>query len=164
MSRNTMGIHYTLVGTVDRRGYVSQQKALFVTPVDRVHRFDAYWSQFFAKFNWFVVFMSRLDAYISRYDDFCAHDNNYNNNMTNYFTPCACARGNECTGVQNPYSYIHAPLMHVYYMDHCVLLVQYQVENELHVHPCTWVGFWCYALQSQYMICIRVGGRPLGTL
>ena len=35
---------------------------------------------------------SRLDAYISRYGDFCAHDDN--NDTTDYFTPCACARGN----------------------------------------------------------------------
>ena len=54
---------------------------------------------------------SRLDAYISRYGDFCANDNNDDNNddttdacvrgnndddTTDYFTPCACARGNDC--------------------------------------------------------------------
>ena len=33
--------------------------------------------------------MSRLDAYISRYGDFCANDDD----TTNYFTPCACMRG-----------------------------------------------------------------------
>ena len=33
--------------------------------------------------------MSRLDAYISRYGDFCPHDDD----TTDYFTPCACARG-----------------------------------------------------------------------
>ena len=40
---------------------------------------------------------SRLDAYISKYSDFCAHDDNDNNDdndTTDYFTPCACARGN----------------------------------------------------------------------
>ena len=31
-------------------------------------------------------------AYISRYGDFCAHNNN---DTTDYFTPCACARGND---------------------------------------------------------------------
>ncbi|MCG8625067.1 MAG: hypothetical protein MJE68_24090 [Proteobacteria bacterium] len=36
---------------------------------------------------------SRLDAYISRYGDFCAHDDNDNDDTTDYFTPCACARG-----------------------------------------------------------------------
>ena len=44
--------------------------------------------------------MSCLDAYISRYGDFCAHDDNddnddnNDNDTTNYFTPCACVRGN----------------------------------------------------------------------
>ena len=34
-----------------------------------------------------------LDAYIiSRYGDFCANDND--DDTTDYFTPCACARGN----------------------------------------------------------------------
>ena len=40
---------------------------------------------------------SRFDAYISKYGDFCAHDDNDNNDdndKTDYFTPCACARGN----------------------------------------------------------------------
>ena len=39
--------------------------------------------------------MSHLDAYISRYGDFCVHDNdnnylyNNNNDTTDYFTPYA---------------------------------------------------------------------------
>ena len=39
---------------------------------------------------------SRLDVYISRYGDFCAHDDNddNDNDTTDYFTSCACARGN----------------------------------------------------------------------
>ena len=40
------------------------------------------------------MLMSRLDAYISRYGDFCAHDDN-DNDTTDYFTPCACAWGNK---------------------------------------------------------------------
>ena len=40
------------------------------------------------------MLMSRLDAYISRYGDFCAHDDNDNNDTTDYFTPCTCGRGN----------------------------------------------------------------------
>ena len=38
---------------------------------------------------------SRLDAYISRYGDFCTNDNDNDNNddTTDYFTPCACAWG-----------------------------------------------------------------------
>ncbi len=41
---------------------MGNKKALFVTLVDHVPRFEAYWSQFFAKFDWLVVFTSRLDA------------------------------------------------------------------------------------------------------
>ena len=40
---------------------------------------------------------SRLDAYISRYGDFCANDDDDDDDdddTTDYFTPCACARGN----------------------------------------------------------------------
>ena len=74
---------------------LANKKALFMTPVDRVHRFHAQWSQYFAEFDWFVVLMSRLDAYISRYGDFCAHDDD--DDTTNYFTPCACARGKPIT-------------------------------------------------------------------
>ena len=69
---------------------VANKKALFVTLVDRIPRFDAHWSQFFAEFDWFVVITSRLDAYISRYGGFCANDNNNNNDnddTTDYFTP-----------------------------------------------------------------------------
>ena len=35
---------------------------------------------------------SRLDAYNSRYGNFCAHDNDNDNDTTDYFTPCACVR------------------------------------------------------------------------
>ena len=77
---------------------VANKKALFVTRVDRIPQFDAHWSHFFAEFDWFIVLTSRLDAYISRYGDFCANDNDNDNNndddTTDYFTPCACARGN----------------------------------------------------------------------
>ena len=35
--------------------------------------------------------MSSLDAYISRYGDFCANDND----TTDCFTPCACVQDNK---------------------------------------------------------------------
>jgi hypothetical protein len=38
---------------------MGNKKALFVTLVDHVPRLEAYWSQFFSKFDWFVVFTSR---------------------------------------------------------------------------------------------------------
>ena len=73
---------------------VADKKALFVTLVDRIPRFDAYWSQFFAEFDWFVVLRSRLDAYISRYGNFCAYDNNDNDDdTTDYFTPLRMRAG-----------------------------------------------------------------------
>ena len=50
-------------------------------------------ANFFAEFDGVVVLMSRLDAYISKYGDFCANGNDNNDNTTNYFTPCACVRG-----------------------------------------------------------------------
>ena len=40
---------------------------------------------------------SCLDAYISRYGDFCANDNNDNDDTTNYCTPCACVWGDYYT-------------------------------------------------------------------
>ena len=69
---------------------------------DRIPRFGAHRRHFFAKFDWFVVLMSRLDTYISRYGDFWTNnDNNDNKRRHNriYFTPCACARGNYYSGV-----------------------------------------------------------------
>ena len=71
---------------------VANKKALFVMLVDRIPRFDAHWSQFFAEFDWFVVITNRLDAYISRYGDFCANDNN-DNDTTDYFTPLRMRAG-----------------------------------------------------------------------
>ena len=68
-----------------------EQKAQFVTLVDRIPQFEAHWSQFFAKFDWFVVIMSHLDAYISRYGDFCANDND--DDTTDYFTPLCMRAG-----------------------------------------------------------------------
>ena len=75
---------------------VANKKVLFVTLVDRIPRVDAYWSQFFAEFDWFVVLTSHLDVYPSRYGDFCAHDNdndNDNDDTTDYFTPLRMRAG-----------------------------------------------------------------------
>ena len=75
---------------------VANKKAPFLMVVDRIPWFDA---SFFAEFNWLAVLTSPLDAYISRYGDFCANDNIDINNdgMTDCFTPCVCARGNKVT-------------------------------------------------------------------
>ena len=87
---------------------VANKKAIFVTLLDRIPRFEAHWSQFFAKFDWFVVITSRLDASILRYVDFCANDNDNDDNndddTTDYFTPCACARGKNVQAISTcPY-------------------------------------------------------------
>ena len=86
------------VGIVNRHGYVSQQKS---TICDAREPCPLIWSTpklVLAEFDWFLVLTSRLDAYISKYDDFCAHDDNddndNDNDTTDYFTPYACARGN----------------------------------------------------------------------
>ena len=90
-----MGMHHALMGTVDRRGYSGQQKG---TICDAHGLYPSIWrtSQFFAEFDWFV--MSDLDAYISKYGNFCANDNDNDNNnnddIIDYLAPCACARGN----------------------------------------------------------------------
>ena len=63
---------------------MTNKKALFKTLVDCVPRFDAHGSQYFTKFYRFVMLMNHLDTNIS---DFCANDD-----MTDYFTLCACAR------------------------------------------------------------------------
>ena len=44
-------------------------------------------------FDWFVVITSRLDAYISRYGDFCANDNNDAPTTQPITLPLAHARG-----------------------------------------------------------------------
>ena len=97
MSKKHNGMHYALsrqsIGVVT----LAKKKALFEIPVDHVHRFDAQWSLFFTEFDWCIVFTSPLEAYISRYGDFFAHDND--NDMTDYFTPCTCTRGKYAAGI-----------------------------------------------------------------
>ena len=97
---------------------VANKKAIFVTLMDAIPQFDAHWSQFFTEFYWFVVIKSRLYAYISRYGDFCADDNDNNNDTTDYFTPCACTRGNEW--------YLAIIILHFY-----VLAIIYSANRQL---------------------------------
>ena len=51
--------------------------------------FKAHWSQFFAKFDWFVELTSHIDTNISRYGNFCANndDDDDDGDTTDYFTP-----------------------------------------------------------------------------
>ena len=87
MSRKHNGHASFIVGTVNRRGYGGQLKG---TIYDVRGPYPSIWRTLkpvFAKFDWFVVLMSRLDAYISRYGNFCANDNDNNDDTTDYFTP-----------------------------------------------------------------------------
>ena len=69
---------------------MANKKAPFLTIVDHIPWFDGHWSQFFADFDWLAVLISPLDAYISRYGDFCANDDD----KTDCFTSCTYAQGN----------------------------------------------------------------------
>ena len=70
---STMGMHYAQsIGVAT----VANKKVLSVTLVDCVPQFDAHWSQFFTEFNWFIMLTSRLNAYVSRYGEFCAINDN----------------------------------------------------------------------------------------
>ena len=81
-----MGMHHALMGTVDRRGYGGHKKALFMTLV--VHILDLTRTEgiFLPNSINYVVLMSLLDAYILRYGNFCANDNNDDDDTTDYFT------------------------------------------------------------------------------
>ena len=90
-----MGMHNALMGTIDKCGYGVQQKG---TIYDARGPYPLIWrtlKPIFAKFDWFVTLTSHLNAYISRYGNFCANDynndNNQDDNTTNYFN-CPCAR------------------------------------------------------------------------
>ena len=74
--------------------------------MDCVSRFDAHGSQFFAEFDWFIVLTSCLDTYILRYGDFCANDDDNDDDTTDYFIPCVCAWSNKYRGyIIESYSY-----------------------------------------------------------
>ena len=88
---STIGMHMHWWALSIGVATVANKKALFVMLVDRIPRFDAHWSHFFAEFDSFFMITSPIDTYISRYGDFCA---NNDDDTTDYFTPCACVRGN----------------------------------------------------------------------
>ena len=66
------------VGRVDRR---DQQNTLFVTLVGLAKGIEAYWSQFFADFDRFIMLTCRSDAYILRSGDFRADNNSRTNQL-----------------------------------------------------------------------------------
>ena len=53
-------------------------------------------ARFIAKIDRFVALTTHLVAQISRFGNFCVHDNNndHNDDRTDCFTPCACMQGN----------------------------------------------------------------------
>ena len=55
---NGSAAHLFRVGTVDGHGYDCQQNTLFVMLVAHATWFEAYWSQFFDKFDRFVMLLS----------------------------------------------------------------------------------------------------------
>ena len=72
---------------------VANKNALFMMLVGCVHNLKL--KPVFATFNGFVMlWLSHSGAKILRSGHFfCTHDDD-DNNATDYFTPCACARGN----------------------------------------------------------------------
>ena len=97
--------------------------------------------------------------------------------QTDYFTPCACARGNECTWVQNPHRYMHA--YSIIYGSLCICTtvhVQYQEYWTTYPTPEQGAGIllttYPVPKQGSGTTCrvsdLRVGGRhqamPLCTL
>ena len=86
MSRNTWPVcSMYWVDTVDRCGYGSLEKALFMILVEHITHFEAHWSQFSPN----SILCLRL-AQVPRSQNiifFCIHndDNNNDNDITNYF-------------------------------------------------------------------------------
>ena len=53
-------------------------------------------SRFINDSDSFTTLTAPYDTYISRFSDFLwTNDNNAKNDRTDYFTPCACVRGND---------------------------------------------------------------------
>ena len=71
---------------------VSSENARFVVLMGCPKRFGFFVT---SCFNRLVAYSTLSNAYFSRFGDFRAHDNNDNDDdRTDYFTSCACMRGN----------------------------------------------------------------------
>ena len=70
-----------------------------------------------------------LDAYISKYGDFCANDNN---DTTDYFTPCACARGNNAVprGSRRARTYVRTCTKQVITREHAQGIKQFVCQHK----------------------------------
>ena len=92
---------------------------------------------------------SRLDVYISRYGDFCAHDDN-DNDTTDYFTPCACTRGNNSCSLLKAielilcHTVVHVLSLRQQVLKHSIwpTWALNQDINSIHLYGC------CYSLYS----------------
>ena len=87
--------HLVLVRVVDR----PSENARFVELVDHPKRFETNIGQFFMTFDHLVAQSTLSNAYFLRFGKFCAHDDDNNDDRTDYFTPCACSWGNNLAGV-----------------------------------------------------------------
>ena len=56
-------------------------------------------------FNRLVAYSTLSNAYVSRFGDFCAHNNDNNDDRTDYFTPCTCTQGNKAKLILCPEIY-----------------------------------------------------------
>ena len=96
MSRKHNGhalcIEYT--GTVDRRGYVSQQKGTIYDARGPCPSISRTMKPVFRRIRLICYAYESLRCLHLEIGDFCAHDDNNDNDTTDYFTPCACAQGN----------------------------------------------------------------------
>ena len=73
---------------------MAYQKARFVALVALIKCFDAMAHHFFAIFDIVTVLETRCNTYKLRSGDCCVEDNDDDYDMTDYFTPCICARDN----------------------------------------------------------------------
>ena len=85
-------MHHALiiVGTVNRRGYCGQQKD---TICDAHGPYPSIWRALKPVFHQIRLIRCTYDTYISRYGDFCANDNDNDDDTTDYFTPLRMRAG-----------------------------------------------------------------------
>ena len=83
-----------IVGTVDGRGYNGQQKYTIFDVYTPCHLILIILKLVFTKFNRHLAFITHSGTYISRFGDFCVHDNaNDDNNRTDLLYPLCMHTG-----------------------------------------------------------------------
>ena len=137
------------IDTVDRRGYCGLQNCDACRPCSLI------WSQFFARFDW-LTHMSCLDAYISRYDDLCAHDDDHT-------TALACTYSNNVRYPIESLSYTY--ILKSLYGSTCELdgnkinhlMKSHKITSQ---HMCHSVAWLCEAYYHIITILIRIKTAP----